>query len=130
MSEPLVAESDLWQFTGTEHWYRHSIVRSVTFTDGAKYLADHAGAYWLLDIVAIAQLHTVGLADEYFQAWRLTVNADASATVVCTDGNDKELYRQTLAYTDFPLSEITLYCCRDGVLGHGLDWVILLPSEY
>ena len=125
-----LTESDLQQFTGTEHWYRHALVRNVTFTDGAKYVADHAGAYWLLDIIAIAQPHTAGLANEYFQAWRMTVNGDASAIVVCTDGNDEELYRQAIRHTDFPLPEITLYCCRDGVMGHGVDWVILLPSEY
>ena len=130
MRKPLLTESDLQQFTGTERWYRHALVRNVTFTDGAKYLAHHAGAYWLLDIIAFAQPHTAGLANEYFQTWRLTVNADASATVVCTDGNDKELYRQAIPYTDFPLSEMTLYCCRDGVLGYGVDWVILLPREY
>jgi hypothetical protein len=60
----------------------------------------------------------------------LTVNADASATVVCTDGNDKERYRQVIPFTDFPLPDITRYCCRDGVLGRGIDWVILLPREY
>jgi hypothetical protein len=41
--------ADLAQFTGSEHWYRHGMVRSVLFTDGAKYVADIAGAYWLLD---------------------------------------------------------------------------------
>jgi hypothetical protein len=25
---------------------------------------------------------------------------------------------------------MTFYCCRDGVLGNGVDWVILLPREY
>jgi hypothetical protein len=130
MSKPTLTESDLWQFTGTEHWYRHALVRNVSFTDGAKYLADHAGAYWLLDIIAIAQAYTATVATEDFQAWRLTVNANASATVVCTDGNDKERYRQVIPFTDFPLPDITLYCCRDDALGRGIDWVILLPREY
>ena len=130
MSKPTLTESDLWQFTGTEHWYRHALVRNVSFTDGTKYLADHAGAYWLLDIIAIAQAYTATVATEDFQAWRLTVNANASATVVCTDGNDKERYRQVIPFTDFPLPDITLYCCRDGALGRGIDWVILLPREY
>jgi hypothetical protein len=130
MSKPTLTESDLWQFTGTERWYRHALVRNVSFTDGAKYLADHAGAYWLLDIIAIAQAYTATVATEDFQAWRLTVNANASATVVCTDGNDKERYRQVIPFTDFPLPDITLYCCRDGALGRGIDWVILLPREY
>jgi hypothetical protein len=130
MSKPLLTDRELQQFTGTENWYRHALVRNVTFTDGAKYLADHAGAYWLLDIIAMAQPQTAELVNELFQAWRLTVNANASASVVCTDGNDKELYRQAIPYTDFPLPEITLYCCRDAVLGYGVDWVILLPREY
>ena len=130
MSKPTLTESDLLQFTGTEHWYRHALVRNVSFTDGAKYLADHAGAYWLLDIIAIAQAYTATVATKDFQAWRLTVNANASATVVCTDGNDKERYRQAIPFTDFPLPDITLYCCRDGALGRSIDWVILLPREY
>jgi hypothetical protein len=46
---------DLAQFIGSEQWYRHSPVRSITFTGGAKYVADHGGAYWLLDEIALAQ---------------------------------------------------------------------------
>ena len=48
-------ESDLDQFTGSENWYRHGLNRNVTFTDGAKYVADEGGAYWLLDAIAICQ---------------------------------------------------------------------------
>ena len=48
-------EADLRQFTGSEHWYRHGLVRDILFTDGAKYLADHGGAYWLLDEIACAR---------------------------------------------------------------------------
>ena len=47
--------ADLRQFTGTEQWYRHGLARNILFTDGAKYLADEAGAYWLLDEIAFAQ---------------------------------------------------------------------------
>jgi hypothetical protein len=43
-----LSKADLQQFTGSEHWYRHGINRNVLFTDGAKYVADTAGAYWLL----------------------------------------------------------------------------------
>jgi hypothetical protein len=35
------------RFTGSEHWYRHGLVPNITFADGAKYVADAAGAYWL-----------------------------------------------------------------------------------
>ena len=130
MSKPTLTESDLWQFTGTEHWYRHALVRNVSFTDGAKYLADHAGAYWLLDIIAIAQEHDKGVKAEPFQVWTLKVHDNHKGTVTCDDGNGKALYRQDLDYTDFPLPEMKLYCCADGVLGQGIDRVILVPSEY
>jgi hypothetical protein len=39
----------LAQFSGTERYYR--IHPGLLATDGAKYLADEAGAYWLLDII-------------------------------------------------------------------------------
>jgi hypothetical protein len=43
------------QFHASEHWYRHGLVRTILFTDGTKYVADAAGAYWLLDEIALAQ---------------------------------------------------------------------------
>ena len=45
--------------------------------------------------------------------------------MVYEDGNDHELARQEIAYTDFPLEAITLYACWDTQ-----HWVIMLPSEY
>jgi hypothetical protein len=111
----------LRQFTGSEHWYRHGLVRTVVFTDGAKFVADEGGAYWLLDIIAIAQRHDQRVAAEPFQAWKLTVRENHTGTVTCDDGNRNIVYRQELEFTDFPLPEITLYFT---------DNVILLPSEY
>jgi hypothetical protein len=29
MSEPTLTESDLWQFTGTEHWYRRACAQCL-----------------------------------------------------------------------------------------------------
>jgi hypothetical protein len=36
-------------FMGTEQWYRHPIVKNTLYTDGIKYVAQKAGAYWLID---------------------------------------------------------------------------------
>ena len=77
----------LSQFTGSEHWYRHGLVRSILFTDGAKYVADAAGAYWLLDEIALAQCFVKAVAAEEFQVWKLTVKPDNAATLTCEDGN-------------------------------------------
>ena len=65
-----------------------------------------------------------------FQVWMLKVHDDRKGTVTCDNGNGKELYRQELDYTVFPLPEMKLFCCADGVLGQGIDRVILLPGEY
>ena len=40
---------NLTQFRGTEHYYRTH--PSLLATDGVKYLADEAGAYWLFDLL-------------------------------------------------------------------------------
>ena len=130
MTTHTLTQSDLRQFTGTENWYRHGLVRSVTYTDGAQYVAEHGGAHWLLDIIAIAQRHEKQVSAEPFQVWTLTVSSDQTGTVTCEDGNGKQVYRQKLDYTDFPLPEVQLYCCKDGLLGHSVERVILLPGEY
>jgi hypothetical protein len=49
--------SDLSQFTGTETWYRHPLVRNTLYTDGIKYLITKAFAYWLIDEIAFQQFH-------------------------------------------------------------------------
>lgn len=110
---------NLTQFTGTEHWYRHSLNPAVTFTDGAKYVADTAGAYWLLDEIALAQ-HVRVVAEQPFQVWTLTVTG-TRAVLTCEDGNGGKVSAKDIPFTDFPACGITLWCT---------DRVILLPSEY
>ena len=48
--ETTISESDLSQFIGTENYYRHWTGHGV-YTDGVKYLAEKAGAYWLIDAI-------------------------------------------------------------------------------
>jgi len=111
---------DLDQFIGSEQWYRHSLVRSITYTDGAKYVADHGGAYWLLDEIALAQKFSAAVKAEPFQVWKLSVS-DRRGLLTCDDGNSNLVYTKPIPFTDFPLTEIKFYFT---------DNVILLPSEY
>jgi hypothetical protein len=120
-NEKKLTKADLNQFTGSETWYRHAINRKVLYTEGAQYLAEHGGAYWLLDAIAIAQAHVKALAAEEFQVWTLKVSADKTAVLMCDDGNGNAVYRQSMDFTDFPLPDVTLYYCNN---------VIHLPSEY
>ena len=118
---PPLTHADLQQFTGSERWYRHCLNRKVLFTDGAKYLADRAGAYWLLDEIALRQPYDTRVAAEGFQVWKLTVRPDCTATLTCEDGNGQTVFTKEIAYTDFPLDEITLWFTNN---------VIYLPSEH
>ena len=36
MSNDKLSPAALAQFTGSEHWYRHGLVRTILFTDGAN----------------------------------------------------------------------------------------------
>lgn len=109
MTTKTLNKTDLAQFTGSENWYRHGLNRNVLYTDGAQHVAEHGGAYWLLDIIAIAQQHEKRVRDEEFQVWKLSVRDDRSASLVCDDGNENIVYTQNIEYTDFPLDEIKLY---------------------
>jgi hypothetical protein len=111
----------LAQFTGSQHFYRHSLVREVLYTAGAQYVADTAGAHWLLDEIALAQRHIIPVKREDFQVWDLKVDADQKAILTCGDGNGLEVYSKPVPFTDFPEPGIRFYYA---------DLVIHLPSEY
>jgi hypothetical protein len=116
-----LCQADLNRFTGSKNWYRHGLNRKVLFTDGAKYVADAGGAYWLLDEIALIQLSSAAVAAAAFQCWKLTVRSDRSAALTCEDGNGRAVYSKDIASTDFPLDEIELWFSTD---------VIYLPSEH
>ena len=115
--------ADLSQFTGTETYYQHSLSRRVLYTDGAKHVADNAGAYWLIDEIAFGQLRPKVRAQE-FQVWKLRVKG-STARLSCEDGNGNAVFAKRIPYTDFPLPEIDLWVEYDGQRR-----TILLPSEH
>ena len=109
----------LTKFTGTANYYRHW-TRAFHYTDGVAFLADNAGAYWLLDHIAAMQKRARrDPALREFQAWRLTVS-EKRGMIACLRDEDDEAFVDELPFTDFPLPEITLY------LSNG---VLHLPSE-
>lgn len=113
--------ADIGQFTGTEQWFRHGLNRKVLYTEGAQYVAEKAGAYWLLDELALAQAYVPQVKAEPFQVWNLTVKPNSSATLVCEDGNGKGVYSKEIEFTDFPPQGIRFFVT---------DNTIMLPSEY
>jgi hypothetical protein len=114
--------ADLQQFTGSESFYRHGIVRRFLYTDGVQYVAEHAGAYWLIDEIALSQKFNKAVAAEEFQVWTLTVNSDnRTALLICDDGNRNVVLRKDIPFTDLPLPELKLFFTND---------TLCLPTEY
>ena len=115
-------EAELPNFYGTENYYKWSIFfPRFVMTDGAQYIADTCGAYWLMDAIASYQQSykredfVVAKLFKFDHGWKLRLE----------DGNDKIIVTQNIESSNFPLDEITLYVVRQDDL-----WVILLPSEY
>ena len=129
--QSLAAElvANLPRFTGSETYIDLPypwLLSRLLITDGTKYLAEKARAFWLLDAIASHQLD-LKVAGAAFQVWELIVNADQKAVLTCRDGNETMLARQEIPHTDFPLEHITLYASRDDSLG---GRVVMLTSEY
>jgi hypothetical protein len=66
-------------------------------------------------------LYEKSVSGEGSQVWKLTVNPDRSASLVCDDGNHNFVNTHQIEFTDFPIDEIKFYFT---------DNTILLPSEY
>jgi hypothetical protein len=120
-SNDKLAATELDHFTGSEHWYRHALARDILYTDGAKYVADQGGAYWLLDEIAFAQRVQKAVVAEEFQVWKLSVKPDRIAFLSCEDGNGRTVFEKPLEYTDFPADSVELWFENN---------TIYLPSEH
>jgi hypothetical protein len=105
--------------TGSEAVFRHWSKRLV-YTEGVRYLAEQANAYWLIDLIA-SWCPDPRIQAREFIHWKLTVNVDRTAVAIADDGDENEILRQAIPHTDFPLDEITLYLTNE---------TLLLPGEY
>jgi hypothetical protein len=115
-------QDNLAQFICTENYYRYSpLFRNFILTDGTKYLADEAGAYWLMDAIAS---HIGSYRQDTFVVANLQ-KRPADWLLTIDDGNGKAYVKQEIEFSDFPLDSIKLYVCKQDDM-----WVILLPSEY
>jgi hypothetical protein len=119
-------ENGLAQCYGSEENRRHWTGR-ILYTEGVQYLAESAGAYWLIDVVASYQRDRRLKGCQGFQLWELKVNLEEKTGVVTVrmDSDTTPLITQSLVYTDFPLPQIKLYC-----EGDAMPRTLLLPSEH
>jgi len=112
---------DTGRFTGTETWWKNPMFPGYSYTDGVRYVAQEAEAYWLIDLIFSHQLDPKARAED-FQVWKLTVAPDNTATAIMTDGNSEEpIIRQDIEYTSFPDPDMMMWL---------IDKALMLPGEY
>lgn len=124
----MINQFTLNQFNGSETFTKHMGVR---LTEGALYVAKNGGAgagksaVWLFDIIASLRFDKKA-AREAFQVCKLTKKG-TGAVFTAEDGNDKQVYKQEIEYTDFDFSggdTFTLWAVM------GETRTVMLPSEY
>ena len=114
---------DLSGFIGSGEFYRHWTGRLI-YTEGIDYLAEQAGAHWLIDLVA-SHLVYPRVQQEPFQLWALKLDGKGGCVVTMRrDTGERPIVRQVVEYTDFP-ADVEWYACDNGQ-GH----TMMLNSEY
>jgi hypothetical protein len=117
--------NELSKFTGTEQYFKASILYNLNLTDGINYLRNTLNCYWLIDIVGSTQQEEKIKENLSFIVWRIKVNEDKSFIVNAyrdSPFNEENLlYEQKGKFTDFKLNEFEFY---------QIDNVLLLKSEY
>lgn len=124
--------NDLAQFTGELQRFRHPLNPRVIYTPGVHYLAEQAGAYWLIDAIASyfgSEVMERAMAKDHrlrsLQIWKLKVNDHAAVLTAEADSGVPPFVREEIPFTDFPLDEIDIWAGFDGTY-----WTLYLPSEH
>lgn len=110
----------------------HGLFRQFFYSDGARDLADRAGCYWLLDIIASEAAPVLrrlldspqGVGTVYLE---MNVGADDKAVISLTVADDAPpAWAKTIEYTDFPHGAWVLFELGD--FDGGI--IAVLPSEH
>ena len=117
------AKLELSEFYGSETFTRYSVLSNSVLTEGCKYVAERAGAYWLFDTID-SYLNTKFKGQDVVST--LAVNRDNTAEFTMTSMDDEPLATQTIEFTDFPIEGITIWSMRNELGAH----THMLPSEY
>lgn len=125
--------AELRQFTGDLERDGHPLNRRLLYTPGVQFLAESAGAYWLIDAVAswlgTPEYRAAVTADcrvDDLHFWKLTVRENRSATLSArVDSDVNPFIVQEIPFTDFCLESIDLWCGFDGQ-----HYTLYLPSEH
>lgn len=116
---------DLANYYSTLGYLRHRILPvgpGLLLTDGAKYVAEKAGAWWLMDRVLLGAPEWL-LEGDGFCIIELLVK-DSKGKLIVENGDGGLLHDEDIKYTDFPEPGIRFF------LQDGSEPVLMLQSEY
>ena len=128
----MLTQDDLDGFYCTNDYHKHWL--GLYYTDGVKFLAEKAGAYWLLDAIASHQKNPKILKSpelQRLQFWKLKVEDGKGVLTCVVDSGYKPVVTQNIEFTDFPLKEVDIWV-QNGVIP-GVNrpvFVMMLKSEY
>lgn len=108
-------KANLEQFYGTENYFTNPLVK-YKYTDGVKYFAENAGAYWLLQEIN----GMTAKVNEYFFNIKV-ISKNNKANIIIDDGNGKVVAKKHIGFTDLPEGEWQFFLT---------DNVLMIPSEY
>lgn len=117
----------LSRFTGTEKYYRLTLVKDVLFTDGVKEAAEKYNIFWLMDIIATDAKQVMrreGASMVYMKLHRPDLSL-SKAIFTVEDGNSHRYFSKVIEFTDFKHESFNIWMVYDGE-----HYVCLLPSEY
>jgi hypothetical protein len=112
--------AELRRFMRSEACYPHP-TRLIRYTEGVKYLVEHAEVGWFIDVIAIGQpyaLRDPRLRD--FQLWEYWLT-DVGGRITCSHDSEDVIFRVTLRGVTAALHYARLYV-QNGMLR--------LPSEH
>lgn len=114
---------------GSEGRYRHVFNRKFIFTEGVKAVADKAGCYWLLDIVATecAPLVMKNWLEHGNSMCLLQFDVETGrAALMLTDQDDAPpLWTRSIDYTDFPEGSWVFKLAVDGLVDAPNEVVVM-----
>ncbi|MCC5611958.1 hypothetical protein LC612_35810 [Nostoc sp. CHAB 5834] len=121
-------------FGGSERRIRHNFNPNFIFTHGVESMAEKAGAFWLLDIVATE------MAPLYQKAWKegkasiaaikLNVTEDRKAEISLILDEEEPVWTRNLDFTDFPAGEWSFFMGTDEYPEGNYIATMMLTEEY
>lgn len=122
MENERLTKEALEQFNGTDQYWEHKCpFGRLILTDGCNFVRGF-NTRWIFDLLMSYQKQ---LQDEEFQNWKLKRVEGNAFVMICVNGDDLELLRQEVPFSDMILDELTIWLVMEGE-----ERVCLLPSEY